>query len=72
MFNDTIVFLVVVVSILVPVFIYSRYSAGPRNASSNKYFDLSYSFDNDTIYFPGQRQYELRKDYANVSSNGFM
>ncbi|KAJ6635474.1 Isatin hydrolase [Pseudolycoriella hygida] len=39
--------------------------------STKKYFDLSYPFDKDTIYFPGQRQYELLKDYDNVPKEGF-
>jgi len=43
----------------------------PLNSPSKKYFDLSYSFDKDTIYFPGQLQYELHMDYVNISKPGF-
>lgn len=39
--------------------------------SKKKYFDLSYSFDKNTIYFPGQLQYELHMDYSNVTKPGF-
>lgn len=50
----------------------SSLSVGPRDAFSKQYFDLSYPFDKDTIYFPGQRQYELHMDYSNVTRGGFM
>lgn len=60
--------------LIVSIFIHVSLSlsVGPRDVSSEKYFDLSYSFDEDTIYFPGQRQYELHMDYANVTRDGFM
>lgn len=57
-------------SIIIPVTL--TVSVGPRDTSARRYFDLSYPFDKDTIYFPGQRQYELHKDYANVPRNGYM
>ncbi len=62
--------LIILISIFVPIV--TSVSVGPRDASSKQYFDLSYSFDKETIYFPGQRQYELYKDYANVSRGDFM
>lgn len=33
----------------------------------NRYFDLSYAFNNETIYFPGQKQFELHKDKERVA-----
>lgn len=68
--NMQTMFIVLFVSIFVPVCL--SLSVGPRDVLSKKYFDLSYAFDEDTIYFPGQRQYELNMDYANVSRAGFM
>lgn len=65
-----IIVLFFVVSILLPASL--SLSVGPRDDSSKQYFDLSYAFDKDTIYFPGQRQYELHMDYANVTRTGFM
>lgn len=46
-------------------------SVPASNVSSKQYFDLSYPFDKDTIYFPGQREYELHMDYNNVAKPGF-
>lgn len=36
-----------------------------------QYFDLSYTFSNDTIYFPGQKQFQLHKDKVNVRGPGY-
>lgn len=67
--QTNIVLLLYVISIFVAVS--HTLSVGPRDVSSKKYFDLSHPFNKDTIYFPGQRQYELHMDYTNVSRAGF-
>jgi hypothetical protein len=41
-----------------------------KHQRSEKYFDLSYSFNEDTIYYPGQKQFSLNKDYDGVMNNG--
>ncbi len=35
------------------------------------YFDLGYAFNNETIYFPGQKQFELRKDKVRFQEDGY-
>lgn len=68
--QTNIIIVLLVALILIPESL--SLSVGPRDSSSKQYFDLSYPFDKDTIYFPGQRQYELHMDYANVTKSGFM
>lgn len=36
-----------------------------------RYFDLSYAFSNETIYFPGQKQFQLHKDKERVQADGY-
>lgn len=66
-----ILMLLFVVLTFVPASVSVGVGVPPRDASAKQYFDLSYPFNNDTIYFPGQRQYELHMDYVNVTRPGF-
>jgi DNA segregation ATPase FtsK/SpoIIIE-like protein len=43
---------------------------GKRDSTSTEYFDLSYSFSKDTIFFPGQKDFTLNKDYDQVNKSG--
>lgn len=60
------------VTLIVALFVSTTLSLSCDDVSSKQYFDLSYPIDNETIYFPGQRQYELYKDYEQEERNGYM
>ncbi len=40
------------------------------SSTASDYTDLSYSFNEDTIYFPGQTEFTLNKDYDGVNKSG--
>jgi len=35
-----------------------------------EFFDLSYSLSNDTVFYPGQREFSLNRDYDGVNKSG--
>lgn len=43
-----------------------------KHSGKTTYFDLSYSINNDTIYYPGQKvNFELSKDTRGYTKSGF-
>lgn len=43
-----------------------------KHSTKTHYFDLSYSINNDTIYYPGQKvEFELSKDTRGYTKSGF-
>ncbi|KAJ6648477.1 hypothetical protein Bhyg_03707, partial [Pseudolycoriella hygida] len=61
--------------LLIFTFIASIYSL-PNDFNSdplkhNRFVDLSYGLSNETIYFPGQKQFKLNKDKERVEGPGY-
>lgn len=66
------VFLLVLPFVLSPATAVSQRNATPVTITKTHYFDLSYSINNDTIYFPGQKvEFSLNKDIRGYTSGGY-
>lgn len=52
--------------------VHTKHSVTKESSHKPNYIDLSYSFNNDTIYWPGQKvEFSLHKDKAGYTPEGF-